>query len=290
MMLNYQGTKRSLQEAVNEYCSSVSTVLCDCVCKRNISINPTLVPTAGMYYTEHNETFAIIGTPDILHIKVRDRSRANHTIVMSERFSLCGVEYAFKSGMLYTGSGNKGHWRALVKEGDMLLLYNDEHVPVKGCLSDLKLGTDFIFGKIKTVEKTRDNNAIKCLESREITLAPGIGYSCEVCSKSFTRRQYLNRHVLYEHNIHRCNHCEDSFLTDDLLFDHVTEKHMTEDFTCVICSKYFESVDAVQLHMKVFHNCENTVDVQNVEVPNMQSCLENGIYITKEGGFSSSKM
>ena len=56
----------------------------------------------------------------------------------------------------------------------MLLLYNDQHVPVRGCISDLKLGTDFIFGKIKTVEKTRDNNAIKCLESREITLS-GLG-------------------------------------------------------------------------------------------------------------------
>ena len=30
-----------------------------------------------------------------------------------------------------------------------------------------------------------------------------------------------------------------------------TEKHMTEDLTCVICNKYFESTDAVQLHMKV---------------------------------------
>ena len=37
MMLNYQGTKRSLQEVVNEYCISDSAVLCDCICKRNIS-------------------------------------------------------------------------------------------------------------------------------------------------------------------------------------------------------------------------------------------------------------
>ena len=47
--------------------------------------------------------------------------------------------------MLYTGTGDRGHWRSLVNEGGKMVVYNDEMHPVNVTKNDLKNGTDFIY-------------------------------------------------------------------------------------------------------------------------------------------------
>ena len=106
-----------------------------------------------------------------------------------------GCEYVLKSGMLYTGSGDQGHWRCIVQSRDRLIVLNDESVPVNGTLLDLALGTDFIFSKNFT--------------------------SCIVCNATFARPQFMRRHALSEHDAHRCDECDEFFVTVSLRCQHV---------------------------------------------------------------------
>ena len=147
MMLNYEeSTVRPLQVAVDEWCNATSRLIKNCACKyRNVAPIPD--GAADFYFTEHIETAELIDVPDVLHVKVKDRFRQRNCIIISEEFFLNGIEYMLKSGMLYTGTGDRGHWRCIVKNGGKLIVYDDEKNPIRGGKRDLRNGTDFIFVK-----------------------------------------------------------------------------------------------------------------------------------------------
>ena len=137
---------KTLQEAVNEWVSRVSTVEFACVCKERDPLES--VQQAEESYTNHREQLEILKFPEILHIKVKDRGVRTSTIKMTDKFMLSGNEYILNTGMLYEGSGNCGHWRCIARVGESLVILNDEQSPVQGSIQDLRLGTDFFFCKV----------------------------------------------------------------------------------------------------------------------------------------------
>ena len=84
----------------------------------------------------------------------------------------------------------------------------------------------------------------------------GNKYHCHICVISFLQPQWLNRHIRKDHQLDLCDDCGEIFSTAHLLCSHIKEKHMTEDRTCLICDKYFESEYLVTCHMNAVHNCE----------------------------------
>ena len=129
---------------------------------------------------------------------------------MSTKFFFNGFEYVLKSGMLYTGSGDGGHWRCIVLIGDRLILFDDEKNPVEGTMRDLKLGTDFIFCKNVPFIPTLVGPICDTSDVVQDVL-PKNTFICTACKKSFSRAQYLRRHQLTDHTVHPCDDYEDFF-------------------------------------------------------------------------------
>ena len=88
-------------------------------------------------------------------------------------------------------------------------------------------------------------------------------YYCFVCSKSFTHKHYLRRHILNSHEGSSCENCEEVFVTDEQYCSHFKQFHLTEDLTCVICSKRFDNSDLVEANMKNFHSAASNIESGN---------------------------
>ena len=131
----------SLQDAVKKWCTQITTLLYECTCNNQEGVRTQ----PEMYYTIHKDNFHLVKVPDILHIKIRDRFVQKSGIIMSTTFVLGEHKYELKSGMLYMGNGEGGHWKCIVQKEDRLVIFDDEKEPVEGSSEDLKLGTDFIF-------------------------------------------------------------------------------------------------------------------------------------------------
>ena len=124
MMLNYeQVNMRSLQDAVNEWSSTVSRVLNACECRHQAPMMP-LTSGENVNWSVHENTFEILEAPDVLHVKVKARQAMSNTILVSETFKLNGLRYLFKSGMFYSGSRDGGHWRCIVNTGRSVYDWN----------------------------------------------------------------------------------------------------------------------------------------------------------------------
>ena len=72
----------------------------------------------------------MLSAPKILHIKTKtDELGRKARINFSESVNMIGLHYKLKSAMLYSGTGNQGHWRSLIKETVGFGLYSDAHQP-----------------------------------------------------------------------------------------------------------------------------------------------------------------
>ena len=91
----------SLQDALNKWCTQISTLLYECTCNNQEGV--WTLPE--MYYTIHRDSFQLVNVPDVLHIKVKDRFVQKSGIKMSTTFFFGGHKYELKSGMLYMGNG-----------------------------------------------------------------------------------------------------------------------------------------------------------------------------------------
>ena len=79
-------------------------------------------------------------------------------------------------------------------------------------------------------------------------------FPCETCSKLFTRKYDLERHIKQAHteieNQQQCSYCEYSTNRKSDLNRHVESRHNKPNFACGICNKSFNRKDNLKIHMK----------------------------------------
>ena len=82
-----------------------------------------------------------------------------------------------------------------------------------------------------------------------------------LCTKSFIRPQFLNRHMKFDHpDIYPCDECEETFPSTDLLSEHFIKTHLSsQDRTCPICDQNFETE---------LRASEYIAEVNNPDAPN----------------------
>ena len=63
-----------------------------------------------------------------------------------ESFKFGGYGYVLHSAIMYSGRGESGNWRLIVKTSDNFVIYDDDKIPYDGSMADLKkYATDLIF-------------------------------------------------------------------------------------------------------------------------------------------------
>jgi KRAB domain-containing zinc finger protein len=77
-------------------------------------------------------------------------------------------------------------------------------------------------------------------------------FFCEYCSKEFSRKHLLNRHIKLKHTekqrTHKCPTCNKSFFTISTLKKHV-ESHGTKHMPCEFCGKLFSCMNNLRTHL-----------------------------------------
>lgn len=101
----------------------------------------------------------------------------------------------------------------------------------------------------------------KLLPKEEAVLKTHI---CEVCSKSFKRREHLYQHYKLHSSLrpYRCVECNKSFVRKEHLIRHMVLHSGERNFSCEICKKSFSRHDNLLKHIRT-HNKESnyTCDV-----------------------------
>ena len=79
--------------------------------------------------------------------KVKGRENlSNLKIDFSDSITFGGFPYVFQSGMLYSGTGDRGHWRCMIRTSNNFIIYDDDKIPYPGTYKDLrKYATDLVF-------------------------------------------------------------------------------------------------------------------------------------------------
>ena len=80
---------------------------------------------------------------------------------------------------------------------------------------------------------------------------------CDLCSKSFIRKDHLRRHIKESHDI-CCKTCQKTFETKECLVQHMEIDHMVEKpkekaFPCTICKKSFGFPADLRRHVADIH-------------------------------------
>ncbi|EFA05258.2 zinc finger protein 182 isoform X2 [Tribolium castaneum] len=75
---------------------------------------------------------------------------------------------------------------------------------------------------------------------------------CEICQKSFKRREHLYQHVKLHTGFrpYTCENCNKSFMRKEHLLRHMTSHSGQKNFTCNICDKSFSRNDNLLKHKK----------------------------------------
>ena len=62
-----------------------------------------------VYNSKHEEIWEIVKCPLVLMVRVKGRYMPRNNVTFLDKFTLKDVAYVFKSGMWYTGTGERGH-------------------------------------------------------------------------------------------------------------------------------------------------------------------------------------
>ena len=89
MLFDASNINITLQDAVDQWVSRISMVEFSCECKEQLLLGSGFKPE--MFYTKHKEEYEMLDTPDILHIKVKDREIRDNSIEIKEILYLNGT-------------------------------------------------------------------------------------------------------------------------------------------------------------------------------------------------------
>lgn len=105
-----------------------------------------------------------------------------------------------------------------------------------------------------TVVPTEENNKKKQSPKSEETSKI---HCCEVCQKTFKRREHLYQHVKLHTGFrpYRCTECNKSFVRKEHLLRHMVLHSGERNYACDICSKSFSRHDNLLKHIRT-HNKE----------------------------------
>ncbi|CAG9761833.1 unnamed protein product [Ceutorhynchus assimilis] len=84
-------------------------------------------------------------------------------------------------------------------------------------------------------------------------------HTCEVCSKTFKRREHLYQHVKLHTGFrpYQCTDCKKTFVRKEHLLRHMVLHSGERNFSCDICSKSFSRHDNLLKHIRT-HNKESS--------------------------------
>lgn len=104
-------------------------------------------------------------------------------------------------------------------------------------------------------------------------------HSCDVCCKTFKRREHLYQHVKLHTGFRpfKCENCNKSFMRKEHLLRHMTSHSGLKNFTCTICDKSFSRNDNLLKHKKI-HNKQNSF---TCEICQKQFVMEHYYYAHK---------
>ena len=150
--LNYGDKKLSLQEALEAYENSEGELVMECLCDG--SSEESRDYGYGRANKPHHEIREITEYPEVLLLKIKGRENLlNLKIDLSDSFTFGGFPYVFQSGMLYSGMGDRGHWRCMIRTSNNFIIYDDDKIPYPGTYKDLrKYATDLVFIKNRALE------------------------------------------------------------------------------------------------------------------------------------------
>ncbi len=90
-------------------------------------------------------------------------------------------------------------------------------------------------------------------------------YSCQLCSKNYTYKNGLKRHVQHRHEGsegHLCDRCGLLFTWSGDLSRHRQSIHLNRRYSCNRCDKSFTRQDSLTHHIKKVHQSSSTVIMQ----------------------------
>lgn len=101
-------------------------------------------------------------------------------------------------------------------------------------------------------------------------------FVCEVCGKSFTRKDVLKVHMLIHSDSRdfQCEVCGLSFRSKFHLQRHMNTHLEKVDVVCDFCGQVFHRLDAFNLHLKKAHignNADPALGINNLNQMNMMN-------------------
>ena len=87
---------------------------------------------------------------------------------------------------------------------------------------------------------------------RHMASHQGIPNQCQTCGEKCVNHEALETHKLLHHNIvyaHKCEECQQTFVTAHLLKLHVTQYSDTRPYMCKTCQQRFHTSSALKSHM-----------------------------------------
>lgn len=77
-------------------------------------------------------------------------------------------------------------------------------------------------------------------------------FKCEVCEKTFKRREHLYQHSKLHSGVRpfSCTNCTKTFSRKEHLMRHLTSHSGVKDFSCDVCNKRFSRPDNLKKHKK----------------------------------------
>lgn len=112
------------------------------------------------------------------------------------------------------------------------------------------------FTPIKAETPKSDNTVASSFKNNA---ASEKSHICDICHKSFKRREHLYQHIKLHTGFrpYTCEHCNKSFMRKEHLLRHMTSHSGQKNYTCDICEKSFSRNDNLLKHKKT-HEKQNS--------------------------------